>query len=68
MSSWKKFKNHKTGKEMLVQPIYDKQDYETRIELGTRIKIEDKEIILDRFQREFLICYLVRLQNDYYTP
>ena len=68
MSSWKKFKNYKTGKEMLVQPIYDKQDIKTRIELGTRIKIEDKEIILDRYQREFLICYLVRLQNDYYTP
>ena len=68
MSSWKKFKNYEPGKEMLVQPIYDKQDSKTRIELGTRIKIEDKEIILDRFQREFLICYLVRLQNDYYTP
>jgi hypothetical protein len=68
MSSWKKFKNYKTEKEMLVQPIYDKQDFKTRIELGTRIKIEDKEIILDRYQREFLICYLVRLQNDYYTP
>ena len=68
MSSWKKFKNYKTGKEMLVQPIYDKQDCETRTELGTRIKIEDKEIILDRFQREFLICYLVILQNYYYTP
>ena len=68
MSSWNKFKNYKTGKEMLVQPIYDKQDYETRIELGTKIKIEDKEIILDRYQIKFLICYLVRLQNDYYTP
>ena len=60
MSSFKKIE--KKDKSLLIRPIYDNDRLDKRTEtIGLKIKINNQDINLDRWQTKAIIEYMVSI-------